>query len=234
MMTRAALRLGLAMTLAGSVLAGPAAAQVGAFGGYYSSGTDQFNYVLNRIQMQTITRNAEKRSAAPKPAASTIVPRARSPIAPQRLAAHYPTAQRADAERTFRQLLDGYGQIEARLGIPKGDMAGAMAGLIAGSWSVCRDRAIVDGHFVRMADQLRGAIGQDPRFLQVSTADRQMAYEQFAILGAELALIRMALQNRPDAAMQQRACNAGRGYLAQFGLDPQTLDITAQGLATAD
>ena len=244
MIAKAASSWGLLIVLAGAALPGVAFAQVGAFGGYYSSGMDQFNYVLNRIQMQTIVRNAEKRSGqaranpspatrSPDQASGAIGARGAPPVAPERLAAHYPAAQRAQATRTFRQILDGYGQVETRLGIPRGDMAGAMAALIAGSWSACRDRAIVDAHFVQVADQLRGAIGQDPRFAQVTAADRQMAYEQYAILGTELALIRMALQKQPDAALQRRACDAGRGYLAQLGLDPQRLEITAQGLVQA-
>jgi hypothetical protein len=237
MIAKAVSSWGLILALAGATLPTPSLAQVGAFGGYYSSGMDQFNYVLNRIQMQNITRNAERRAGQRASAAeasgvpaSTVVGRSAQPLGPARLAAHYPAERRAEATRTFRQVLDGYYQIEARLGVPKGDMAGAMAALIAGSWSVCRQRAIVDGHFVQVANQLRGAIGQDPRFAQVGTADRQLAYEQFAILGTELALINMALQKQPDPALQQRACEAGRGYLSQFGLDPQRLEITARGL----
>ncbi|PZQ64577.1 MAG: hypothetical protein DI570_04775 [Phenylobacterium zucineum] len=238
MTAKAASWWGLVTALASVALPGAGQAQVGAFGGYYSSGTDQFNYVLNRIQMQTITRNAERR-AGQRPAApaatpaSTVVGRSVQPVAPARLAAHYPAQHRAEAARTFHRVLDGYYQVETRLGIPKGDMAGAMAALIAGSWSACRDREIVDGHFVKVADQLRGAIGRDPRFAQVAAADRQMAYEQYAILGTELALVRMALQKQPDPAMRRRACDAGRSYLSQFGLDPEQLDITAQGLAQA-
>ena len=220
----------------------PGVAQVGAFGGYYSSGMDQFNYVLNRMQMQNILRKAEQRAgqgkAPPPPAAagrpaSTIVARAGAPVAPERLAAHYPAAHRAQAAQTFRQILNGYGQLETRLGLPAGDMAGAMAALIVGSWSVCRERDIIDGHFVAVARQLRGAIGQDPRFAQVALADRQLAYEQFAILGTELALLQMALRQKPDAAVQRRACEAGKGYLAQFGLDPMGIEIGAEGLVAA-
>jgi len=239
MIARTVSSWGIAIALAAG-LPGTASAQVGAFGGYYSSGMDQFNYVLSSIHLRSIERNAERRTAerradaaAPRAPASTVVPRGAAPLAPQRLAAHYPAAQRAQAQRTFGELLAGYRQIETRFGLAPGDMAGAMAGLIAGSWSICRDRPIVDAHFGAVASQLRGAIGQDPRFAQVSAADRQMAYEQFAILGTELALLQMALQQKPDAALQRRGCEAGRGYLGQFGLDPEKFDITAQGLVVA-
>lgn len=240
MIARTVSSWGIALALAaGSPSA--ASAQVGAFGGYYSSGMDQFNYVLSSIHLRSIERNAERRGNATKQApqpnrtggVSTVVARGAVPLAPQRLAARYPVAHRAQAQRTFGQLLDGYHQIETRFGLTPGDMAGAMAGLIAGSWSICRDRPIVDAHFGTLAGQLRGAIGQDPRFVQMSAADRQLAYEQFAILGTELALLQMALQQKPDAALKSRGCEAGRGYLGQFGLDPEKLDITAQGLVVA-
>ncbi|MDV3457960.1 DUF6683 family protein [Sphingomonas sp. HF-S4] len=222
------------LLLACVALPNAAQAQVGAFGGYHSSGMDQFNYVLNRIQMQTILRNGKPRAGPLVPKSeSTTIARGAVPVAPQRLARHYPAAQRPEAVRTFRKLLDGYRQLETRFGIPTGDMAGAMAALIAGSWSICRDREIVEAHFVRAAGQLRGAIAQDPRFAQLAAIDRQMSYEQFAILGTELALLRMALKQRPDPELQRRGCDAGRGYLAQFGLDPDRLEITAAGLAPA-
>jgi len=229
--------------ITGAIIPGIATAQVGAFGGYYSSGVDQFNYVLNRIQMQNIMANAEKRAgrgpapdkpvpeAPAKATASPIITLGAQPVAPQMLARHYPADQQAAAAKTFREVLDGYHQLSGRLGIAKGDMAGAMTALIAGSWSACRDRDIPDAGFVRAARQLGGAIGQDPRFAQVSAADKQSTYEQFAILGTNLALTRMALQRQPDPAVKARMCEAARGYLRQFDLVPEQIEITPQGLA---
>jgi hypothetical protein len=230
-----------AVVVLGSMTVPFANAQVGAFSDYMPSGVDQFSYVLNRIQMQTIFKNAERRSsekqsraqaepAEPVQSADTVIPLRQGPLGPRKLAFSYPFEQRATAEQTFTRLLSGYGSIESRFGIRRGDMAGAMAALIAGSLSACRDEDIPDAGFLEAVNQLRRAIGNDPEFSRTSSAEKQEAYEQFAILGTMLALTRTGLKNKPDAATEQRLRSAGCSYLDQFGIDPNAVSLTEKGL----
>ncbi len=222
----------------------PAAhAQVGAFSDYMPSGVDDFNYATNDIVMRSIFNNAERRAkrragnkeSTPPPSPpkassqSTVVNFGPAPLAPRKMAGKYPAEKRVDAERTFARLLDGYHQIEARLDIPRGDMAGAMAGLVAGSLSACQDRDIPDAGFVRSIGQLRGTIAQDAHFAGLAATDKQEAYEQFAILGTMMALARNALRQAPDPAAQTRLRETGCGYLRQLGVDPDAVILTEQG-----
>lgn len=232
---------GAAVVLLCSLSAPFANAQVGAFSDYMPSGVDQFNYVLNRIQMQTIFNNAERRSrekskrpeadpAENVQSADTVIPLSQTLLGPRKLALAYPSEHRNAAEQTFTQLLRGYGGIESQFGIRRGDMAGAMTALIAGSLSACRDEDIPDAGFAEAVNQLRRAIGSDPDFLRLGSAEKQETYEQFAILGTMLALTRTGLKDKPNAASEQRMRAAGCGYLEQFGIDPEVVALTEKGL----
>lgn len=230
-----------AMVLLGLVSVPVVQAQVGAFSDYMPSGVDQFSYVLNRIQMQTIFTNAEKRSRekSDRPqgdtadngqSGNTVITLKGTPLGPRKLALAYPLQNQAAAEQTFTRLLSGYSQIESRFGISRGDMAGAMAALVAGSLSACRDEDIPDAGFLKAVNQLRSAIGSDPDFTRVGNAEKQEAYEQFAIIGTMLALTRTGLKQQPNPANEKRLRAAGCAYLKQFGIDPTTAALTEEGL----
>ncbi|MFT3719727.1 DUF6683 family protein [Pseudorhodoferax sp.] len=160
----------------------------------------------------------------------TVVPVRATPRAPQKLAQHYPPQRRVEAVRTFRQLLDGYHQVEARMGVPRGDLAGALAAFIAGNLMAYHDRDVPDAYFPAVVEQLRPAVVGQPGFARIGTAEKQDAYEQLAILGTFMALTRQALRRQPDAQIQARMREAARGYLAQLGVDAARTEMTAQGV----
>lgn len=227
---KTAIAQGAATALLCTLAAPVAHAQVGAFSDYMPSGVDQFNYVLNRIQMQGILRNAERESSEKPQTRNTVIARTRGFLAPRKLARAYPLEQQAKAEQTFNQVLTGYGQIEGRFGIPRGDMAGAMAAFIAGSLSACRNEDIPDAGFSKAVGQLRNAIGTDPAFAQIRGQEKQEAYEQFAILGTMLALTRAGLKEKPNASTEQRMRAAGCSYLRQLDINPDEVGLTEDGL----
>jgi hypothetical protein len=135
--------------------------------------------------------------------ASTIAPAAaRATTAARDLAARYPAAQRAQIERAFNDSLAAYRQIEAKLGIPGNDVAGAVAAFVAGSYMAYRDVDVPDEQFKRLADQLRGALASSGVFARTSAAEKRDMYEQLAIVGTFMAVTRLALkQQPPDAAV---------------------------------
>lgn len=81
----------------------------------------------------------EKRPAGParpatkEAAALTSAPVA-PPVVPAKMAATYPAEKRPQIEQYFKQLLDGYAQVEQKLGLPRNDLPGALASFIAGSY----------------------------------------------------------------------------------------------------
>jgi hypothetical protein len=161
----------------------------------------------------------------------TVISPQSSSIMPAKLAANYPAAQRVSAEKTFRELLDKYGQVERQFDIPKHDTAGAVAAFIAGSYMAYRNSDFPDAHFKPLVNQMRGIIAGNTEFAQATGAEKQEMYEQMAIAGMLMAGTQMALKQQPN---QQAAANmkqAAKGYLEQFlKTDADRVQITANGL----
>jgi hypothetical protein len=163
--------------------------------------------------------------------ASTVIAYHEPALAPAALAESYPPAQRDQAERSLRQVLQSYHELEDRLGVPRHDLAGAVAAYIAGNYMVLRDQTVPDEDFKAMVRQLRDIVATTPEFRSASPEDRQMLYEQLAIIGTSMAVAHQALQKKMDAATRAQAQRAARSYLERFlGVDPDRLQITRSGL----
>lgn len=173
---------------------------------------------------------ASRTQPATRPPGSTAAA-PRSPQMPRQMAAAYPAEQRANAERTFTQLLDGYHQIERRFGIPRYDVAGAVAAFLAGSYMGYRNTGFPDQHFKPLVEQMRQIIGADPQFARASAQAKQDMYEQLAILGMFVATTQMALENKPDAQIAANLRRTAKGYLELFlKTSADRVSMTAEGL----
>jgi hypothetical protein len=182
--------------------------------------------IQRRIAENAVTRPAQAEPGAPL--LTTAQPA--SPV-PARLASGYPAAERARAAATFAKLLMSYAEIERRFGIPAGDLGGAAAAFIAGNWMALHATDFPDAHFAALVQQMREAVGSEPRFAQVDAREKREAYEQLAIIGMFMATTQMGLKSRPDAATAQRSRDAAREYLQQFLQgDIDRLVLTEAGL----
>lgn len=172
----------------------------------------------DRLQLLKNAYPDSKAAGAIEPAASTLAPAAsHGTTAARDLAARYPAAQRAQIERTFNDSLAAYRQIEAKLGIPGNDVAGAVAAFVAGSYMAYRDVDVPDDLFKRLADQLRGVLAANRAFTQASAAEKRDMYEQLAIVGTFMAVTRLALkQQPPDAAVAANFRQTAKANLEQF------------------
>lgn len=225
------LALVTACLASGRVQAYGAGMDIGNLGGL------DFSATMNRIQWQNIERAALRRAAGNAVSAASVSTRF-APAAPTSssaqarvLAANYPPAQRAEAENTFNTLLQGYGKIEQQFGVPRHDLAGAVAAFFAGSVMAYNNADFPDQHFQPLVTQMRSMLAGNPGFAQASDAERQQMYEQMAIVGMFMATTQMALKQRPDAAMAARLRAVGQGYLEKFlQTDAARVRITAQGL----
>lgn len=219
-----------------SVVCGSAAHAYGAGMDIGNLGGLDFSSTMNRIQWKNIERSAERRAAAGKVLASTtrfapVVAGGQSAQA-RVLAAHYPPSHRAEAEQTFNTLLQGYGKIEQQFGVPRHDLAGAVAAFFAGSVMAYNNADFPDQYFKPLVAQMRGMLASNPGFAQASDAERQQMYEQMAIVGMFMATTQMALKQRPDPEMAAKLRAVGQGYLEKFlQTDAARVRITAQGLA---
>jgi hypothetical protein len=148
-----------------------------------------------------------------------------------KLAAHYPPGKRVEVTRTFNEMFVGYQKIEAQFGIPKNDLAGAVAAFIAGNFMAYRDVDFPDANFVPLVNQMRSIISGNATFAQSTAGEKQDMYEQMAILGTYMALTRDALKKQPNTQTQANLKQAAKGYLEQFlKTDADRVQITANGL----
>lgn len=148
-----------------------------------------------------------------------------------KLAAVYPSAQRSTVRPILRQMLEGYKQLEQKLGMPRNDLASAVATFIAGSYGAYRDADLPDEQMRPLVEQIHQAIATNPRLAKASNAEKQEMYEQMAVLGVFIATTRLALQEHPNAQTSAQMRQAAKGYLEQFlKTDADRIAITERGL----
>jgi hypothetical protein len=196
--------------------------------------TDAVRAALERDRVAVFGADLEERleRAAVRPPAGVVLASGRSGVGVASLAAAYPGADRVKLEQLFTDLLAGYHQLEARLGIARGDVAGAGAALIAAGYMADRDRDLSDADFRALHRQLQTLIA--PGFRELSPDRRQETYERLAILGTYIAATRIALKQRPDAAAEGRLHALSRIYLASFvGRAADAFTIDGRGLRFA-
>jgi hypothetical protein len=194
---------------------------------------DDFITGHQRDLVNPVLRGVRKQQGRP-PArvarTTTVVPQ-RTPQVPQAMAAKYPPADRSRMEQVFRRLLTGYQQIEQQQGVPRGDLAGAVAAFLAFSYVAYRDEDLPDEYFAPLVEQMRSILATDPAISGASTAARQEMYEQLAITGMFMATMRMALKQQPNAAAAERVRAMGKNSLEQFlQTDAQRVKFTTQGV----
>jgi hypothetical protein len=151
---------------------------------------------------------------------------------PARMAALLPPAERADAQRTYQEMLNRHPQLMRQLGVRSDDLASGVATFLAGSYMAVHDIDFPDQAFKPLYEQVRGIIAAHPQFAQASLKERQEMFEQMVIIGTFLALKQQALKQRPDPQATAAMKTAAKGYLEQFlKLDAERLRLTDRGLA---
>lgn len=227
-----------ALALAGCLQASPSLAYDAAYFGYLAD-SNMHNLMLNQISRNAeLTRQLSSPGTGRAPAESkarrssaTQVPLRAQPMVPARLAAQYPQPSRPGAERALRQMLAAYMEVERRFGIPRGDLAGAIAAYIAGSYMAYNGVHFPTDNFRPLVTQVRNIISASPVLRQASAADKQDLYEQLAIAGIWLVHSEQTLRQHPDQAQSARLRQSGKDGLEKFlNIDADRLHIGAQGM----
>jgi hypothetical protein len=221
-------------------------------GQFMPTGVTMMNNVLNQQMMDLankpyVAKGQFGKSRLQSASAGKLIAKSDTTIAaygndsnqatiPAKLAASYPQPARAEAQRTFTQLLAQYrNKIEPTFAIPKNDIAGSVAAFLAGSYMAFHNVDFPDENFKPLVNQMRIIIGGNAEFAQATDAEKQELYEQMAILGMFLAGTQMELKNQPNhpqaAQIKTNMRQAAKGYLEQFlKTDADRVQITANGL----
>lgn len=225
-------------------LAGPAHAQwLGQDYAIYGAPLSSFMHssMTNNLTMLQLADKAAKeerqRRAGPGAAPREVAAlRADAPPAVQRnaadLALHFPPEHRATMAKAFADSMAAWTRLEAKLGLPRNDVGGALAAFLVGNYMVLTGKDVSDEEFAAVVEQLRrqpslrGTLGgQSPSALR-------NLYEQSAMTGTFMALAQKSLRTNPQPPAQQANLrNAARENLRAVGLDPDRLQISARGIS---
>jgi hypothetical protein len=184
---------------------------------------------LNSALRSTAPRGAAARAEAGGPAHLSV---GTTPAGvPARMAALLPPAQRADAQRTYQEMLNRHPRLMQQLGVRSDDVASGVATFLAGSYMAFRDIDFPDQQFKPLYEQVRSIIAADPHFARASMVERREMFEQMVIIGTWLALTHQSLRQRPDPRAAADMKLAAKGYLEQFlKLDAERLRLTDRGM----
>ena len=185
---------------------------------------------LTTEQIKGGSEASASRPSASRPA-STVISRFTPSSTTRKLASTYPVDQRKQVEQVFQQLLDQYPRIEQQFGIPRHDLAGAVASFLAGSYMAYHGIDFPDEQFKPLVEQMRRVIATNPDFAKATDAEKQEMYEQMAVIGMFLGATQLALKEQPNAQTAASMKRAGQGYLEQFlKTDADRVRITDKGL----
>lgn len=144
---------------------------------------------------------------------------------------YYPTIPRPEAKRVFIALYRLYAELEKKLGIPKYDVAGAIAAVIAANYMAYTNTEVPDADFLVLVNQTREALRANNAFAKLKANQKRALYEQLAILGMFTAAIQISLQQQPNADYSFQFQEASRANLeGLLGVSATRVTINASGL----
>lgn len=168
---------------------------------------------------------------AADPGPPLLQPAAEIPTAPALLArAHAGSRARQDAQLLYTRCLRHFRQ-QVQDGSDLDDAGLAAAFFVLMSLAAARDLQPAAEDLARVERQLRQRLGAGGAWLQAPLADRQCAFEQFALLGVLMSESAWSARQQGPAA-RVHVQQAARGYLVQMlGPGADRLELCEQGLS---
>ena len=186
-----------------------------------------------KLDAHRLSRDAAAPAPTGQGAADLIVrKRVASVNVPADLAAAYPEKSRAQVQAYFQELLKAWGQMAPKFGLQAGDMGGALAAFIAGSYMGYHNSSLPDAHFAKLVQQSRAYLAGNPAVLALSDADKQKFYETLSIMGMYVAVSQAVLAKQPNPDVAARMQEAGKQYLEELlGVSADRVVIDARGFS---
>lgn len=150
----------------------------------------------------------------------------------RQLAAVFPPAQRDQMAKAYVQAFGTYRQLEAKLGIPANDVAGAVAAFIAGNYMAYRGVEVPDDQYKRLVKQLRSALASSAAFSAATPADKQRLYEQMAMVGTFMAVAQLSFVRSPNPSAERNFRESAQANLeGALKVPAEQVRIDANGLS---
>ncbi|GGY84346.1 hypothetical protein GCM10011613_31590 [Cellvibrio zantedeschiae] len=182
---------------------------------YATYGVPQVNYAANSFLNFSVLNNASGEAASSE--VSTLAPRVGRSTTAADLAARYPGGAQAQLTQIFTESLTNFEQVAARLGLPKDDVAAALAAFLVGNYIAMKDTALpADEDFIALTKQLRASLASSHKFAKASPSQKRQAYEQLAMMGMFMTTAQMALTKTPNPQAQTHFQNHAKANLEQL------------------
>jgi hypothetical protein len=139
------------------------------------------------------------------------------------------TLVQAAPQDPSREMLAAYRKLEQHFNAPKNDPAMAFATLIVGCLAAYSGSVPQDEAFKAVVEQMRPKV-DSLVMAKLPAADRDATIEKLAAIGMQMVVGRKQLDAHPDAKQDQALRETAAGYLRQFQLDPDALEVGADGL----
>jgi hypothetical protein len=194
---------------------------------------------LQQHVRQAMLGAALDRAAHDDDGSPMTVTRAAEPLGPTRLAGvHPPGAARDEARALYAGCLRHYRETVGAQDLDSGvadaaidDAGAAVAHFVAANLFALGSPRATPEMLVHLQRQLLPAARLSSNWVSASTTERQMFFEQVALLAVLIDGMAQHAASQ-DAAAQTKVRDAARLYLRQFlGLNPDALTLDAQGLA---
>ena len=164
------------------------------------------------------------------PGPRLLQPAAATPTAPQLLSrSHASPREKHAAQALYTRCLRHFRQ-KVQANLEQDDAALAAACFVLACLAALRDVKTGTAELALVERQMRHRMGQSAAWMQAPLAERQTAFEQFALLGVLVGESAWAARQQGRAALQH-VQTAARGYLMQLlGLDADDLNLGPAGL----
>jgi hypothetical protein len=170
----------------------------------------------------------------PGDAAALTIARGAAPLAPARLAAgeEGSEAERQARQALYERCLAHYRTVVRPQDVDVDDVGAAAADFVVACFAALHGTRPTPEARHRLQRQLVAIVRWGPAWSKAAAADRQLCFEQLAVLAVLFAGVVANARTQPEALA--RARSGARTYLQRLlGLDPDTLSIGPTGLAVA-
>lgn len=148
------------------------------------------------------------------------------------LAATFPESNRVNAEKVFKLALYAHHKNEELLGIPKNDIYGAATAFLYGNWSSYHDgKTIEDKYLPTMVKEVKILLEPSfsKKFANASHAEKNAAYEKFAMIGNWMVIMQLQLKKHPNPDASAKLKKISEGFLKEVGVEASRFDISREG-----
>ena len=175
--------------------------------------------------------NAPGKRSAPRAVSTVAGGSSQAASNARHLAMAVPPERREQMARVYVESFETWRRLERKLGLPPDDVAGAVAAFVAGNYMAYRNVEVPDETYLRLVEQMRGALSGSRAFATASASDRRRLYEQMAMVGTFMALARMSFQRQPNPQAEQNFRDSAAANLeAALKVPAEQVRITDQGL----